>query len=197
MRAGDNRVHCVRFDGGTVVDRNGWKTAVRELREGDTIEVVTEPGPNPRLRYARGVRVVARPAPAPRRRAGKEPRTDTFDELFPRGNQTLAGVVKQLYPGRMVLGTRSGGETEILLRDDTRYFGEGRETGFAGLSVNARVFVRAGRNLEDNLEAYQVMWGGILAPGRGQPGDPGAAGPRGPAPETHDAGGPQRSQLLY
>jgi hypothetical protein len=39
--------------------------------------------------------------------------------------------------------------------------------------MNARVFVRAGRNLDDNIEAYQVMWGDILRPGRsGQPAKP-------------------------
>jgi hypothetical protein len=83
---------------------------------------------------ARAARAAKRTAPA---------RPEPLRDLFPRGDLTLAGVVKQLQPGRMLLGTRTQGETEVLLRDDTRYIGEGRETGFAGLSVNARVFVRA------------------------------------------------------
>jgi hypothetical protein len=29
------------------------------------------------------------------------------------------------------------------------------------LTVNTRVFVRAGRNLEGGIEAYQVVWGEI------------------------------------
>jgi hypothetical protein len=35
--------------------------------------------------------------------------------------------------------------------------------------VNERVFVRGGRNLEDEIEAYQVVWGGILRPTPGNP----------------------------
>jgi hypothetical protein len=196
VRAGDYRVYCFRFDGGTVVDQDGWKTTVRQLRKGDTVEIETETGPNPRLRYARAIRVVARPAQAAPGRASRV-RPEPFDDWFPRGEVTLAGVVKQLHAGRMVLGTRTQGETEVLLRDDTRYFGEGRETGFAGLRVNTRVFVRAGKNLEDNLEAYQVMWGGILRPRHSERSGERAVGPAGPAGAPPEGGVPGRSQLLY
>ena len=34
------------------------------------------------------------------------------------------------------------------------------------LKPNTRVFVRAGRNLDDDLEVYQVIWGEILEPNR-------------------------------
>ena len=34
----------------------------------------------------------------------------------------------------------------------------------ANLRPNMRVFVRAGKDLYDQLEAYQVVWGDILRP---------------------------------
>jgi hypothetical protein len=34
----------------------------------------------------------------------------------------------------------------------------------ADLKPNMRVFVRAGRNLYNEVEAYQVIWGTILMP---------------------------------
>jgi len=34
----------------------------------------------------------------------------------------------------------------------------------ADLKPNTRVFVRAGKNLEDQIEAYQIVWGEILQP---------------------------------
>ena len=41
-----------------------------------------------------------------------------------------------------------------------------RSVEAAQLQPNMRVFVRAGRNLYEQVEAYQVIWGGILVPGR-------------------------------
>jgi len=207
VRAGDHRVHCFRFDAATAVERDGGKAALSELNKGDTVEVIAGAGPYPRLRHARLVRVLDRlPAPVrvrPPRRAGVELR----DDLFPRGNLTLSGVVKSLHAGRMVLATRSQGESGILLRDDTRYFADGVEAAFAGLRVNARVFVRAGRNLDQEIEAYQVMWGGIFQPGesagpksRSTASGTGAAKHR-PAQDQGPAGAPDwnpySNQLLY
>jgi hypothetical protein len=34
----------------------------------------------------------------------------------------------------------------------------------ADLKPNTRVFIRAGKNFEDQVEAYQVIWGEILHP---------------------------------
>jgi len=34
----------------------------------------------------------------------------------------------------------------------------------ADLKPNTRVFVRAGKNLGDQIEAYQIIWGEILHP---------------------------------
>ena len=64
----------------------------------------------------------------------------------------------------MVLRTRTQGDVEVVLRGDTRYFAGGRKTDSSELRVNTRVFVRAGHNLDDEIEAYQVVWGAILQP---------------------------------
>jgi len=61
----------------------------------------------------------------------------------------------------LTLRTRVDGEKLILLRQDTRYIGDGQRVGADGLKRNTRVFVRAGRNLDNDVEAYQVVWGGI------------------------------------
>jgi len=87
-----------------------------------------------------------------------------IDLLAPRGNLTFSGVIARLAADRLVLHTRLDGEKTILLRDDTRYLDNGTDVDAADLKANTRVFVRAGKNLEDQVEAYQVIWGAILEP---------------------------------
>jgi hypothetical protein len=65
---------------------------------------------------------------------------------------------------RVVLHTREAGDQCILLRQDTRYLANGEVVDAAALKPNMRVFVRAGKNLYDEVEAYQVIWGAILNP---------------------------------
>jgi hypothetical protein len=151
------------------VERNGVRADPAKLRRGDTIEVAPAPGPNPRLRHASAIHVIRNGPDAAAVRAMTAPQFSLLDDLVPRGDLMLAGVVRTLKPGRMVVRTRAQEDLEILLRDDTRYFGDGRESAYAGLRVNERVFVRGGRNLEDEIEAYQVVWGGILRPTPGNP----------------------------
>ena len=52
----------------------------------------------------------------------------------------------------------------IILREDTRYVDSGVPTTQAQLAINTRVFIRGGKNFENTLEAYQVMWGEIDGP---------------------------------
>jgi hypothetical protein len=77
---------------------------------------------------------------------------------------TFSGVVLRINPEMMVLRTWRDGEKVILLRQDTRYMDSGLKTDFATLPVNTKVFVRGGKNLENELEAYQVVWGEISGP---------------------------------
>ena len=60
--------------------------------------------------------------------------------------------------------TREAGEQTILLRQDTHYLAQGDTVDAAELKPNMRVFVKAGRTLYNEIEAYQVIWGQILMP---------------------------------
>ena len=201
VRVRDHRVVCFRFDGKTLVERDGRRADLTRFRKGDVIEVVPEPGPNPKLLRARSVVVVAAGPQVRNTRALLRERSTLLDDLFPRGDLTFAGVVTRLNPGLMELRTRGRGSAEILLRDDTRYIGDGQETPYSGLKVNARVFVRAGRNLDDRIEAYQVMWGDILVPPapdrHGRSVKTAASGEPADSESPDETAGPDGNQLLY
>ena len=80
------------------------------------------------------------------------------------GTLTYSGVVFRVTAERLVLHTREGGDQSILLRKDTRFLENGETVEAESLKPNMRVFVRAGKDLYDQVEAYQVIWGKILDP---------------------------------
>ena len=80
------------------------------------------------------------------------------------GTLAYAGVVYRVNADRFVIHTREAGDLSILLRNDTRYLDNGQLVDLASLKPNMRVFVRAGKDLYNEVEAYQVIWGRILAP---------------------------------
>ena len=65
---------------------------------------------------------------------------------------------------RVILHTREAGDQSIQLRKDTRYLADGQLVDADSLKPNMRVFVRAGKDLYNEVEAYQVIWGTILSP---------------------------------
>jgi hypothetical protein len=156
-----------RYDARTQALRDGFPVPVPALRPGDEVEVHSEAAEGSLLRYAAAVRVTADlPEQAHRTRRNPADPAEIFglsDPLFMRGDLALSGVVARVQPGRLVLHTREG-ERTILLREDTRYLENGELAGLAALRPNLRVFVRAGRNLYDEVEGYQVVWGSILEP---------------------------------
>ena len=79
---------------------------------------------------------------------------------LPHGDRTVSGVIIRRDARSITLRTRDGEQT-LLLRKDTRYLGDGAQQDAAAALVNTRVFVRAGPNLDGDIEAYQVMWGEI------------------------------------
>jgi hypothetical protein len=91
-------------------------------------------------------------------------RTSTLDYIYPRGNLLFSAVVIRLNPTVMVVRTRRDGEKVVLLRQDTRYMDSGLPVDRSNLMVNTRVSIRGGRNLDNDLEAYQVIWGEISGP---------------------------------
>jgi hypothetical protein len=178
IRTSANRVYWYVYDNKTYVERESKLTTVPKLHPGDELEVVSDTGPDASLRYARTIHVVESPAEKARKiqqfSAGRYamPRRPVvredplkLDLLFPRGTLTMSGLICRLNDEMLVLRTRNEGEKTIYLRPDTRYMKDG---GVAppgtSLRLNMRVFVRGNRNLDGEIEAYQVIWGAILAP---------------------------------
>lgn len=165
---GTNRVYRFTFDPKTYVERDQQRISMTGLRKGDAIEVVSDEVAGVSLRYARTVHVVERrPAPRSPASAGMlRPYRSPLEHIVPRGDLTFSGIIARLSEERLVLRTRLDGEKTILLRRDTRYLESGSLVEAGTLKPNTRVFVRAGKNLDDEIEAYQVIWGEILEPGR-------------------------------
>jgi hypothetical protein len=166
IRAPSNQVYRYRFDPKTSVERDSLSGGMGHLRAGDQVTVESDLVADSLLRYARTVRVLAAPkSPA---LPDSEQRSTAFpwlDRTPPTGNLTFAGVVSRLSGQSLVLRTRSGEQT-LLIRRDTRYVANGDTVEAAELRPNMRVFVRAGKNLYEQVEAYQVIWGSILEPAR-------------------------------
>lgn len=156
-----------RFDAHTRVERDSYPITVAALRPGEQVEVSSDAVAGSLVRYARAVRVlVDLPQQAHRLHRGSTDFSGLYaasDPLFARGDLSVSGVVARVQAGRLVLHTRDG-ERTILLRDDTRYLENGEVATAAELRPNMHVFVRAGRNLYDEVEGYQVVWGSILEP---------------------------------
>ena len=77
---------------------------------------------------------------------------------------TFAGVVFRINADVLILRMRTNEHKTIHLRSDTRYLSQGQTLDRGNLEVNTLVFIRAGKNLDDEIEAYQVIWGKVLDP---------------------------------
>jgi hypothetical protein len=167
IRAQDNQVYRYQFDAKTLVERDSLSGGMGHVHSGDQVTVDSEPVPNSLLRLARTIRVQS--APPQMTLADNRIRSSAFSFLLERapqtGNLTFSGVVSRLNGQSLVLRTREGEQT-LLIRRDTRYVDNGDTVEAAQLRPNMRVFVRAGRNLYEQVEAYQVIWGSILDPAR-------------------------------
>jgi hypothetical protein len=165
VRLADNQVFRYEFDPKTYVEREQQLIDVPRLKPGDKVEVVSDALPGSVLRYARTVHVLYDPPPVRPPSLGRFRSANRLaEERIPTGNLTYSGVVSRLNGERLVLHTRDGREQSLLLRKDTRYLQNGEIVDPSTLKMNTRVFVRAGKDLWDELEAYQVIWGKILEP---------------------------------
>jgi hypothetical protein len=153
------------FDAHSYIERDHRRIAVASLGVGERLEILADHKPGSSMCYARTVAVIDTIAEraSERTRQAKPPAGVTRSSFFtPLGDRTLAGRVVQCTARALTLRTRAG-ETTLALRPDTRYLDDGVRAGPRELHVNTRVFVRAGKTIEGVLEAYQVMWGEILA----------------------------------
>jgi hypothetical protein len=165
VRAADNQVFRYQFDRKTYVERDDRMIDVKRLDPGEKVEVVSDTVPGSVLRYARTIHVLPEPLPPRQITAGRlRAYRSTAERAIPTGNLTFSGVVFRVNGERLVLHTREGGEQSLLLRKDTRYVENGEIVNADTLKLNMRVFVRAGKDLYDQVEAYQVIWGNILVP---------------------------------
>ena len=152
--------YSCEFDKHTYMERDGQRVFSGALKADEPVEIITD------IRgtacYTRTLRFI----PSTARLLNVRPYRSSIDHIYPRGNMTFAGVVRRFNPQMLVLRTRDDAEKIVLLREDTRYLDSGIPVDFTKLSVNTRVFIRGGKNFENDLEAYQVIWGEIPGPKR-------------------------------
>lgn len=171
VRDVQDQVFRFQFDRKTYVERDQQLIDVSRLQPGEKVEVLSDDLPGSLLRYARSIHVLPAPAPARPLSRGRvrayrssADRLMALDRALPSGTLAFSGVVLRVTGDHVVLHTRGAGDQTILLRQDTRYLEEGEMVSSAQLKPNMRVFVRAGRTLYNEIEAYQVVWGQILEP---------------------------------
>lgn len=173
VRDDESRVTRCSYSAATSVEIEKSPAAVSQLRPGDRVEALIDTQPGSPACFLRSVHKISDlPASSPRlsslppaARRSTPPGGSVYvlDSIYPRGNLTFSGVVVRLNAERLVLHTKASEET-IFLRGDTRFLESGAPVDAARLRVNRRVFIRAGRNLDNELEAFQVVWGDILQP---------------------------------
>jgi hypothetical protein len=166
VRNTDDRVYRFAIDSKTFIQRDHFRIPCEDIGRGEPVEVVSDRSNEPGTRYARLVTVV-RQEVRQRRRPVREPLPVIEDptlSIAPRGSLTFTGVVLRLDGEGLVLRTRGAGEKWILFRRDTRFRADGLVVESSTLQSSTRVFVRAGTNLDGEMEAYEVVWGEILTP---------------------------------
>lgn len=164
LRTADHRVWRCRFDQHTYLERDRAKVSADSIRAGEVVEMIADRRGGPAqclavtLSVIRTTGVVRAPIPRPPRLF--------LDNLWPRGNLTFAGLVRTVDTERLVVRTRASGDQTFRLRPDTSFAAAGLPAERVQLTPHTRVFVRAGRNWDGDIEAYQVIWGEILTPPR-------------------------------
>jgi len=165
FQAAPDRLYSCSFDDKTYIELEGQRITMVRTARGDRMEVVSDSRQGSNLCYARTVHILE--TPATYTVPGVRPRSrnaNTASLLIPHGNLTFNGVVLRVTPGLLVLKLRSGERKFLRLRTDTHYLADGQMSDPGSLRANTLVFIRAGRNLDDEVEAYQVVWGEILQP---------------------------------
>lgn len=156
VRDAANAVSFCFYDARTYVERAHERIAIADLSSGEPVEVLADRRAGSSNCYARIVY------------AGKQRPLAAIDpllmrplEAIPRGSLTFAGAVARVEGRDLTMRTRSG-DVVLRLRGDTRFIDGGLRVERGALRVNAHIFVRAGRDVWGELEAYQVIWGTIV-----------------------------------
>jgi hypothetical protein len=157
VQRADGAVYDCSYDAHTLFQRDQWPIHVADLNAGEAVEVLSDR--KSLACYARMLSVVHR-MPEPegwRPHAVARPR----EGFQPRGNLTFGGVVVDSPGGTITIKTRAG-ERTLLRRPDTRFSGDGVRLQAPESLLNKHVFIRAGRDKDGALEAYQIVWGEIF-----------------------------------
>jgi hypothetical protein len=165
FQASENHVYFCSYDEKTYFEREKRHITIAGTEKGDRLEVVSDQRQGSTVCYARTVHIMDEPRIV--KFPGVRPRTrpvNTPDLAATRGTLTFSGVVMKVTPETLYLRSRAGERSAIRLRPDTRYLMEGQPAEVGSLRANLVVFVRAGKNLDQEVEAYQVVWGEILQP---------------------------------
>lgn len=161
IRTAAGAVKRCGFDSHTWIERDRKRLQMEALKTGVPVEAMTDARAG--RCYTRTLRLDPPPESAASTRR-KPMRSSLLDSLYPRGNLTFAGVVLRRSPTVLVVRTRTEPEKVIMLREDTRFLDSGTPGTAEDLAVNSRVFIRAGKNFENKLEAFQIVWGEISGP---------------------------------
>lgn len=166
FRDTENQVYECSFDEQTQFERDNQPAVLTAADRGRHVVVFPDHSLGTNACYIRTLRIVDIPTGrlAARRRVRSTWSPSVPDFLVPRGDLTFSGVVMRVGDDALLLRMRSKERKLVLLRPDTLYLGEGLGLSKSDLAVNTCVFVRAGRNLQDEVEAYQIIWGEILEP---------------------------------
>src|SRR5260370_31397048 len=165
FQATENHVYFCCSDENSYIEREKRHIAIAGTEKGDRLEVVSDQRQGSNVCYARTVHIVDEPRIVKLPGVRPRPRpVNTPDLAATRGTLAFSGVVLKVTPETLYLRSRAGDHSVIRLRPDTRYLMEGQPVEVGSLRANLVVFVRAGKNLDHELEAYQVVWGEILQP---------------------------------
>lgn len=165
-RAADLRRRKCAVNSSTFYMTGDKRVAADRIQRGATIEFIASGDPASEgecLALTIYLRLPPlRRSPASEYTAARRPPV-LLDNLWPRGNLTFAGVVERIDARELRLRTRKGEEHVLVLRDDTSYRKQGRRSSPSELTEQTQVYVRAGRNLFGEVEAYHIIWGEILS----------------------------------
>ncbi len=165
FQAIQNRVYFCSYDEKTYFEREKRHITIAGTEKGDRLEVVSDRRQGSTVCYARTVHIMDEPRIVKLPGVRPRPRQVTaLDLAATRGTLTLSGVVLKVTPEMLFMRSRAGERSAIRLRPDTRYLMEGQPAEVGSLRANLVVFIRAGKNLDNEVEAYQVVWGQILQP---------------------------------
>jgi hypothetical protein len=157
-------VFSCAFDAKSYMEFEKQRVTVDKLREGDPLEVLAYRRAGETTCYVLSLQVVPTPIlTRPAKRIDVTPTKTIRPAPVRHGNQNFAGVVTEITATSVTVKTRTE-ERTFLLRTDTRFFGNGLKMDATDVSVNQHLAVEAGRNLEGQLEVFQLTWGEITVP---------------------------------